>query len=382
MSRAVYNSKTVLFNGKMVTIPSNLMEILQGCGYNNQGQMGTGNTVTFNGIIKTLSFDAETIKEISSSGIHTFILYNDGTVQSFGANSFGQLGMGFVSSRESNIQTPSFTNVDSVYCLSGYSTMIVFNDGTVKSFGRNTQGQLFMGNTTDYAGAIQTPTLTNVKSFSGSINTTFALLNDGTIKSTGGSNNYGELGTGSTGGTIGAIRTPSFTNVKEISCGDFQTGVLFDDGTIKTFGQNTAGQLGMGNKTNYLGAIQTPAFTNVKELNIKTSNGIVTFNDGTLNTWGGNHLGMLGMGNETDYGAVIQTPSFSNVDTVSMTDTHVVIILNNKTLRTFGQNLQGQLLIGNNDDPNGEIQTPSLTKVEKVFIGVNVSFVINKVPIE
>jgi alpha-tubulin suppressor-like RCC1 family protein len=75
------------------------------------------------------------------------------------------------------------------------------------------------------------------------------------------------LGKGNTTNYNGAIQTPIFANAKEIITGYSHTFVLFNDGTVKSFGTNvTYGELGMGNITNYNGAIVTPSFSNVKQV--------------------------------------------------------------------------------------------------------------------
>ena len=73
------------------------------------------------------------------------------------------------------IQTPSFTNVEDVLCGSNNYTILLLNDGTLKTFGDNGFGQSLMGNKTDYNGAIQTPDITNVKFVRAASSTIFVL---------------------------------------------------------------------------------------------------------------------------------------------------------------------------------------------------------------
>jgi len=128
---------------------------------------------------------------------HSLVLLNDGTVKAFGDNIEGQLGLG---NTTSPITSPalisSLSNVKQIGCGGTYS-LVLLNDGTVKAFGYNTSGQLGLGNVTT---PITSPTL-----------------------------------------------IPSLINVKLIACGGEYSLALLSDGTVKGFGQNTHAQLGLGN---------------------------------------------------------------------------------------------------------------------------------------
>ncbi|HBF5586056.1 TPA: chromosome condensation regulator RCC1, partial [Clostridioides difficile] len=75
-------------------------------------------------------------------------------------------------------------------------------------------------------------------------NQTFIQKEDGSIWSTG-NNSYGELGLGDT--TQRNIFTKvDIDNVKKIACGQAYTFIIKNDGTLYSCGFNYSGQLGLG----------------------------------------------------------------------------------------------------------------------------------------
>ena len=117
---------------------------LWGCGLNNCGQLGLGDT-TNKTTFTQITTNADNIKEVYCGGNHTLILKNDGTLWGTGRNDYGQLGLGDTTNRTTFTQLITNTNdIKSVY-YGGYHTFILENDGTLWSTGHNGDGQLGLG---------------------------------------------------------------------------------------------------------------------------------------------------------------------------------------------------------------------------------------------
>ena len=71
------------------------------------------------------------------------------------------------------------------------------------------------------------------------------LLNDGTVK-TCGYNSNGQLGLGDTANINTPTLITNLNDVKQISCGTIHSLFLLKDGTVKGCGHNGFGQLGLG----------------------------------------------------------------------------------------------------------------------------------------
>ena len=154
---------------------------LWGCGNNQYGQLGLRDTTNRNTFTQ-ITTNANNIKSIYCGYYHTFILENDGTLWGCGSNQFGQLGLGDTNYRTAFTQvTTNVDNIKSVYC--GYErTFILKNDGTLWGCGNNIYGQLGLGDTTNRT--IFTQVITNandIKEIYCGASHTFILKNYGTL---------------------------------------------------------------------------------------------------------------------------------------------------------------------------------------------------------
>ena len=121
---------------------------LWGCGSNGAGQLGLGDN-NYRTTFTQVTTNADNIKEIYCGGGYTFILENDGTLWGCGRNDYGQLGLGDTTNR--TIFTQITTNVDDIkeiYCGPNYTIMLK-NDGTLWGTGHNSNGRLGLGDTTN-----------------------------------------------------------------------------------------------------------------------------------------------------------------------------------------------------------------------------------------
>ena len=103
---------------------------LWGCGANGNGQLGLGDNTNRNTFTQVTT-NADNIKEIYCGGDYTFILENNGTLWGCGLNDHGQLGLGNTTNRKTFTQVTTNTNdIKQVYC-GYYHTFILKNDGNL-----------------------------------------------------------------------------------------------------------------------------------------------------------------------------------------------------------------------------------------------------------
>ena len=84
---------------------------LWGCGRNNEGQLGLGDTANRNTFTQ-ITTNANDIKEIYCGFYHTLILKNDNTLWGCGHNEYGQLGLGDTTNRTTFTQVT--TNINDI----------------------------------------------------------------------------------------------------------------------------------------------------------------------------------------------------------------------------------------------------------------------------
>ena len=241
--------------------------------------------------------DGVTYPKIVGGYNHFVGLKSDGTVWTWGYNGNGQLGTG----DQTNRSEPTKTKVENAVDVTAgeYFTAILKKDGTVWISGNNTYGQLGDGTTTDSTEFKQVPNLTDVIQISAGSETMHALKKDGTVWSWG-RNNYGQYGDGTA--VSKEDLTPSqmvkVSNVMQIASGNRHTAVLTAEGKVWAVGSNTSSQLGFtyNNKENVYTPREMQAISEVKEITCGAYNTIMLQNNGYACGVGENGDGQLGTG--------------------------------------------------------------------------------------
>ena len=322
---------------------------LWGCGWNEFGQLGLGDTnnrITFTQITANVS----DTKLIYCGGYHTFILKNNGTLWGCGRNADSQLGLGDTNDRTAFIIIGINTNdIKSVDCGYNY-TIILKNNGTLWGCGWNSSGQLGLGDTNSRNIFTKITTNTdNIKSICCGGRYTLILKNDDTLWGCG-ENTYSQLGLGDTSNrTTFTQITTNANNIKSICCGGMHTLILKNDGTLWGCGYNAEGQLGLGDTNRR--AILTQITTNANDIKSMYCSGYHTLilkNDSTLWGCGTNSSGQLGLGDTNSRN--IFTKITDNVKSAYCGDNHTFILKNDNTLWACGYNGHGELGLGDTDN--------------------------------
>lgn len=148
------------------------------CGYNNQGQLGVGNTAQQNTPTPIAGAFTGVVKIINSGYHegHTVLLRTDKTAYATGRNANGQLGVGDLVNRSAfTLMTGTGgTDVAQIEVTGGAtdgtgagfsgSTIVRRTNGTVFTCGYNGYGQLGLNDTATRTALVQIPSLTNIES--------------------------------------------------------------------------------------------------------------------------------------------------------------------------------------------------------------------------
>lgn len=294
---------------------------------------------------------------MSSGGSHRLAVKDDGTLWSWGSNRDGQLGIGeFGASQKSPVQVTDLKDV-SIIGTGNFNSYAVLKDGTVWSWGDNTDGQIGDGTTTKRttgSGAVevennrnrpvQLKELKDIIEIKGNFAASFALQTDGTL--------WG----------WGFIGVPYQTTPKKLNgwtqIKDFATGYSGDliavksDGTVMVSGRQ--------------GPEIISGLNQVKAVATTGGSYFALRDDGTVWSWGGNHFGELGDGTKTNRKTPAPVPGMKDVVEIQATQSGPVYLKKDGTVWANGSNVGGSLGIGSYEDSTVPVQVKGLTHIDHI----------------
>jgi alpha-tubulin suppressor-like RCC1 family protein len=181
-------------------------------------------------------------------------LVNNGTIECWGDNSYGQLGGG------SNAEEPVPVNYIAgtwQYLLNGGAgnhMCGIKSDGTLWCWGLNGDGQLGNNSTTSAPTPVQVGNDTTWVAGGVGYYSTCAIKSNGTLWCWG-DNAYGQLGNGSTDASLVPVQS-TLTGVATVTVADEHACALKTDNTVWCWGQGNAGELGNGSGTDSPSPVQ------------------------------------------------------------------------------------------------------------------------------
>jgi len=206
----------------------------------------------------------------------------DGTLWTWGSNSYGQLGQNNRTQYSSPVQIPGTTwGTDLEHKVTGSgqdgsSVSWIKTDGTLWGWGSNTQGQIGANNRTQYSSPVQVPG-TTWKSVSSTAYATVGTKTDGTMWSWG-MNEYGQQGQNDRTARSSPVQVPGTTWDICQNSGRGSTKALKTDGTLWAWGHNDDGQLGLNDQTNRSSPTQVPGTSwSLDGVTASKPNGAFTF---------------------------------------------------------------------------------------------------------
>lgn len=272
-----------------------------GWGYNAQGQLGVGNADLHGTPVEVVAFRGKKVKSISVGSSHALAILEDGAVMGWGRNDYGGLGNGSTStSQKTPIEISFFKGLKPRLVVAGnYSSFAVLEDGRVFAWGYNYEGMLGLGNNSNQSAPQEVTALRGLKIrklVSGTYSS-LVLLEDGSVRSWG-YNPYGQLGNdlGRSSSTPLELVSLRDRKVKDIALGSNHGFALLEDGTLLGWGRSADGQLAQTAGADVtvptvIAALKDQRITSVSTLG---NTSLVMLENGKILGWGTNTSSILG----------------------------------------------------------------------------------------
>lgn len=229
----------------------------------------------------------------------TVALRANGTVLSWGQSQFGELGHGFVITQQNTpLGIAGLANVMQIAAGRAHA-MALDRDGALWGWGYNGYGQLGDSSEVNRHTPVRSRAVPGcVRAVACGDHHTLALLADGTVLAWG-SNDFGALGRGASGGWSRQPQpVPGLTNVEAVSAAGYLNLALKTDGTVWAWGWNTSGALGNGTFVTFSATpVQVSGLPTIRKITAGYYNGYAISNTGATYAWGDAGQGRIGDGN-------------------------------------------------------------------------------------
>jgi alpha-tubulin suppressor-like RCC1 family protein len=258
---------------------------------------------------------------------------------------------------------------DAVLIDSGFWTVLtLLHDGTVKGWGRNTNGQLGNGTSSDRTTPSAVSGLTDVTRVSSTRDHGCAVKSDGTLRCWG-SNSSGQLGDGTTNYSLVPVSVSGIGNAVSVSAGWWHSCAILDDGTGRCWGQNDYGRLGDDSTVSSLVPVIVEGLTNAVSVITATNHSCALLGNGSVRCWGRNHVGQLGNGSNNDSLLPVNVSGLSNATALSGVEAHTCALTSTMEVWCWGANSAGQLGDGTTTNRSAPVKVSTLSSVEDVAAG-------------
>src|SRR5256714_6380872 len=259
-------------------------------GKNASGQLGDGTNLDKSAPAEVPN--VSNIVSVKAGGAHTLALQQNGTVLGWGDNYDGQLGTGDNAASSTPISVVGLGDVRKIVAGPTRSAALK-NDGSVWTWGYDhyavQTGQYLSNNA-----PLQVSGLADIVDIAVGSQHVVAVKADGTVCACG-SISLIHVGNGNPWWIYQDIpvQVPKLANVAKVASRFEYTLALLNDGTVWAWGSNNFGQLGDGTSQVRQAPAQVPALTDVIAIATNYQYSLAMKADGTVWTWGDGASGIL-----------------------------------------------------------------------------------------
>ncbi|MEY5024961.1 MAG: hypothetical protein RLZZ244_489, partial [Verrucomicrobiota bacterium] len=334
-----------------------------------------------NTLRSALASSEEEVIAIAAGDSHVLALKGDGTVSSWGSNTYRQVGAASgASAYATRMEVTQITEKVRSIAAGQFHSVAVGVSGTVWTWGRNESGQLGDGTTTARLTAYASSGVPGVSALGAGKQTTLFLKSDGSLVGTG-SNQLGQLGDGSNGSRtaplavgsspfVGRMETPRLSvrggrygqplgvgvssvegNAQLRYTVDGSEPMLGASASVNQGGTVSVGQTGLVRVRAWSGTGNGAAPSGIRSAWYGIGDRVVAGvgqafwvgKEGNVWAWGGNEFGQLGLGYGGDVWTAERLRGLGGVREVGSGQRHTLAVLGDGRVLGWGGNESGQL---------------------------------------
>jgi hypothetical protein len=220
-------------------------------GRNFNGQLGDATVLPRLAPVKITVAGTATWTAVAAGDTHSLGRRSDGTLWAWGGNASGQLGNGDATGADVNAPVQVGTQSWASISAGGSHSAAIRTEGTLWTWGDNLSGQLGLSSTTKSAVPVQVVLAGNANNWSAvsaGLKHTVAIRTDGTLW-TWGSNSNGQIGNNTLLDQTAPVQIGTSTGWTSVAAGGQHSIGMMLDNTLWTWGLNADGQLGNGQNT-------------------------------------------------------------------------------------------------------------------------------------
>eukprot|EP00192_Tetraselmis_astigmatica_P009703 CAMPEP_0117664012 /NCGR_PEP_ID=MMETSP0804-20121206/8955_1 /TAXON_ID=1074897 /ORGANISM="Tetraselmis astigmatica, Strain CCMP880" /LENGTH=853 /DNA_ID=CAMNT_0005471141 /DNA_START=124 /DNA_END=2685 /DNA_ORIENTATION=- len=329
--------------------------MLYSVGANARGQLGVGDNEDRHALVPVNLRTKSPVVRVGAGMGFAVAVTQDGRMYSWGANDFGQLGLGDTRDRSSpELIAGALTKqeVQQVACGAEHA-IIITSSGLLFTWGSNSNGQLGLGSSTprQLVPTVVQGAITGIKfsAVDSGHNHVLAASKSGEVYCWG-ANSYGQLGLGD----FEDRNTPhallhKFTRSKitRVAAGARHSLAVTENGELFSWGSNDCGQLGMEIKggRKYVGYPHRIESLKVGRIKAGATISAAFLDTGRAFMWGCSNNGELGLGDVERRSSphVVPTPGGVQYGQLAPGNSHVLGVNRNGELFGWGCNSHGQL---------------------------------------
>lgn len=249
-------------------------------GDNTYGQVGD-NTILLPRPTPVAVIGISTATHVTVGQFHSCARLQNGTVQCWGRNTFGQLGKdGAPSPSLTPVTVDGITSATQV-SAGGLQSCAVLLGGGARCWGSNSSGQLGNSGSPSSLFPVAVSGINSAVGIGSGNQHSCALLGSGAVQCWGG-NGTGALGNGTTTGSLSPVSVSGLTTAIQVSAGQSRTCAVLSTGAAHCWGLNS------------LIPVAVTGLTTAVALDARGGHSCALLSGGSVQCWGNNNLGQLG----------------------------------------------------------------------------------------